>query len=316
MIDPPLFDTYTELENSQWLYNIKQQFVNNTWPSECLRCAQSETLEHPSIRQRSLSVHNDYYRQEDYLIVGGVLDNICNSACQSCNAGLSTKIGNLKYGKNYFIVNNSQLFDQLPQNRIVQIDLNGGEPTASPNYQKILENLPDSVQTIRVNTNGSRMLNNIEKILDKNIQLIITLSFDGTGAVHDYVRWPIIWNDYVKVVEEYQQLSTTYKNLKIEFWTTVHALNLYDMENIIAKAEQFGIPWNYGILDTPKQLNIRYNNSYVSKAKEKLLLSSSKTCNNIAKISGVDLNNQSEIDQFIDSQDYLRNIKIFDYIKD
>jgi sulfatase maturation enzyme AslB (radical SAM superfamily) len=64
------------------------------------------------------------------------------------------------------------------------------------------------------------------------MRLIITLSFDGTENIHDYARWPILWKDYKKNVNKYIELRNQYKNLRLNFWTTVTCLNVGDLENI------------------------------------------------------------------------------------
>ena len=150
--------------------------------------------------------------KKDYLVVGGVLDNVCNSACQTCNAELSTKIGSLE--KNYIKTNNFAKFFKLPQSRILEVDVNGGEPTASKNYKKLLANLPRKTKIVRMNTNGSRMIDEIITLLKKKIMVIVTISLDGVGDVHDYVRWPIKWKDYTKTVEKYKNYknNTNYLN--------------------------------------------------------------------------------------------------------
>jgi MoaA/NifB/PqqE/SkfB family radical SAM enzyme len=153
------------MENSAWLKDLKDQMSNDQWPKECMRCQQSEKVKGESIRTNSIDRHKLLTSvRKDYLIVGGVLDNICNSACQSCNARLSTKIGSLS-SKNYQQVDNYQLFKTLPMERIIELDVNGGEPTASKNYKKILNDLPANVKIVRMNTNGSRTIKEIENIL-------------------------------------------------------------------------------------------------------------------------------------------------------
>jgi sulfatase maturation enzyme AslB (radical SAM superfamily) len=224
---------------------------DNIWPKECVRCAMTEETSNTSIRLDMIErdrILNSI--QRDYLIVGGVLDNICNSACQSCNAELSTKIGSLT-SKDYKKINNYDNFFSLPQDRIVEVDVNGGEPTASPNYKRLLKNLPTSTKIIRINTNGSRVIPEIEELLKKEMRVIITLSFDGTEKVHDYARWPILWEDYKKTVAKYIELRKQYTTLRLNFWTTVSCLNVGDLENIIRYAETVGIDHAYGFCIHP-----------------------------------------------------------------
>ena len=111
------FKTFRDLHKSQWLKKIELDMTLDAWPDECIRCKQTEEVTGESIRTKSITRHKMLHPlKNDYLVVGGVLDNICNSACQTCNANLSTKIGSLE--KNYIKTNNLQKFFGLPQHRI------------------------------------------------------------------------------------------------------------------------------------------------------------------------------------------------------
>ena len=132
-------------------------------------------------------------------------------------------------------MDNYEIFKKLPQERIIEFDVNGGEPTASKNYKKVLSNLPENTKIVRMNTNGSRMIKEIEEVLKRKIMVIITLSLDGTGSVHDYARWPIKWKNYIKTVNAYKTLRRKYKLLQLDFWTTVSCLNIKNLPEIIPK---------------------------------------------------------------------------------
>jgi MoaA/NifB/PqqE/SkfB family radical SAM enzyme len=239
--------------------------------------------------------------KKDYLVVGGVLDNVCNSACQTCNAELSTKIGSLE--KNYIKTNNFAKFFKLPQSRILEVDVNGGEPTANKNYKKLLANLPRKTKIVRMNTNGSRMIDEIITLLKKKIMVIVTISLDGVGDVHDYVRWPIKWKDYTKTVEKYKKLQEQYKLLKLDVWTTVRCLNVGDLPNIIEYAKNKNIPHAWAFLNTPDALNVKYKNNLTTNAKH---IAPDKIA--IAE------NNSDQLKLFIKKQDYVRKINIRDYL--
>jgi len=240
--------------------------------------------------------------RKDYLIVGGVLDNVCNSACQSCNAGLSTKIGSLESKKDFPRVDNYEVFKKLPQERIIEFDVNGGEPTASKNYKKILKTLPDNVKIVRMNTNGSRMISELEDVLKRNIMVIVTMSLDGIGSVHDYTRWPIKWTDYKKTVDAYKKLQGKYKLLQLDFWTTVSCLNIKNLPEIINFAKNKNIPHDWAFLNKPSVLNIRYKNRFTTLAKHMS-----------PKEIAVEEDNSEQLELFIKRQDALRNISVDDY---
>ena len=302
MVNAKGFNSHEELEHSDWLQDIKDSMDKNHWPEECTRCQQSERVKGESIRTNSIARHKMLKPiRSDYLIVGGVLDNVCNSACQSCNAGLSTKIGSLE-SKNYPRVDNNGVFKQLPQDRIIEVDVNGGEPTASKNYKKLLKDLPDNVKIVRMNTNGSRMIAELEEVLKRNVMVIVTMSLDGIGHIHDYTRWPIKWADYKKTVAAYKELQKNYKLLQLDMWTTVSCLNIKTLPDIINFAKNKGIPHDWAFLQQPSVLNVRYTNKFTSRAKH-------MSPNEIA----VDVDNSEELDRFISRQDQLREIDIKDY---
>lgn len=314
MIGAPGFDSWQSMQSSRWLQQIRDTMSLDQWPQECQRCQQTEQTTNTSIRlnsiQRDISLSQ---HRHDYVILGGVLDNICNSACQSCNSAHSTKIGSLG-SKDYARVDNSMLFDQVPWDRIIELDLNGGEPTASPAYQSLLENLPPHVLIIRVNTNGSRVLPNIEKILKKNIRVIVTLSLDGTGPVHDYVRWPILWTNYQHTVAQYQWLRSQYTNLVLEAWTVVHSLNASAMPDIFKFIDREQLAHSWAYLAQPNALNPMLTNTMTLAAKQKLNEDRDSRSQQVAQLLATLTNNQFDLDQYIIKQDQLRNINIQDYL--
>lgn len=303
MIESPGFASWPIMQDSQWLADVKKTFEQDRWPKECRRCQDTEASNGESVRKASNQRHQILSRmREDYLVLGGVLDNVCNSACQSCSASHSTKIGSL-LGRHYPRVDNTLMLEQLPWESIIEIDISGGEPTASPRYQKLLENLPPNVKIIRVNTNGSRLLPNIENILAKQIFVTITVSLDGIESVHDYVRWPIRWADFVQTLEDYKDLRDRYHNLRLQSWTVVHALNIADLDNIKIFTRDNEIEHSWAYLHQPRPLDVRFSNSFTTPYKYL----------QPDLVASMD-DNQQELDKFIQEQDRLRGIDIGDYI--
>ena len=313
MVNALGFKTFDELEKSDWLKGIKETMSKDKWPEECVRCSDTEKVSGESVRTKSIDRHKVLHPiKQDYLVVGGVLDNICNSACQTCNAGLSTKIGSLAT-KNYERINNYETFWKLPQHRILEVDVNGGEPTASKNYKKILANLPSNTKIVRMNTNGSRMIKELEDILRNRTMAIVTLSFDGTGDVHDYVRWPIKWKQYIKCVNAYKNLQKRYPLLRLDCWTTVSSLNVENFPAILDFVTEQGLDHNWAFLNDPDVLSVRYKNKFTSRAKQVLENSSYSLCRQMAKHLATNADNSKLLELFIKRQDNLRGIDIKNY---
>lgn len=259
MIGAPVFGSLEEMEASDWLIGIKQKFAQDIWPIECQRCQQTELENNTSIRINSIALDQTQQCQ-DYLQVGGVLDNLCNAACQTCNSGNSTRIGSLT-SRQFSIVNNSDKFWQLPQDRILHLDINGGEPSYSKNYKRLIQKLPPNLKTLRLNTNCSTVLTELTDVANRGIEVTVTASCDGIGPVHDFVRWPIPWQDFYNNLMIYKTMP-----VKLNLWTTVSVLNVDDLPNIIAFASQHQIDHSYAYLKIPSELDINNNNPEQTKA--------------------------------------------------
>lgn len=296
------FQTHQQLEDSEWIKDMEALMAKGQWPKECIRCQRTEDLGGKSVRLASID-RDRLLRPlaEDYLVVGGVLDNVCNSACQSCNSNLSTKIGSLE-SRDYVRINNYERFWDIPQQRIVEVDVSGGEPTASKNYKDLLDRLPQSVRIVRMNTNGSRIIPELESLLKNQVKVIVTLSLDGIGQIHDYVRWPIMWNHYEHTLDRYLELQSRYKLLELDTWTTVSCLNINDLPNIMTYTSQRGLKHNWAFLEQPHILHVKYNNVFTRMAKH---LYPDQVC--------VDQDNGEQLKSFIHTQDKLRAIDHRDY---
>jgi sulfatase maturation enzyme AslB (radical SAM superfamily) len=292
MVRPPRFNSFNEMNASEWNQNLKD------WPNECVRCKVSESQGKESIRQFSNNQHKELSEaHKDYLIVGGVLDNVCNSACQHCNPHLSTKFGAI--ANNKIVVDNADKFYDFPQERIVKLDINGGEPTASPNYKKLLEYLPPNVKYVRINTNGSLRIDP-KPLLKRGIDVTITMSLDGIDKVHDYLRWPITWKTWLKQFNYYNK----FKNDKfhLDLWSTISALNLQDYTNIKKFCEDKKVNWAWAFLESPDVLSVRHTNFLTEPAKD------------LFDVVGVEQDNSHKLSEWLLYQDTIRKINYKDYL--
>jgi hypothetical protein len=266
MVNAPEYASLVDMEASSWLANTKELFKFGTWPKECQRCQEIEVESPSSVRIHAIALDRSEI-MVDYLQVGGVLDNVCNAACQTCNPDCSTRIGALT-SKTFPIVDNSNRFSNLPQERIRHLDINGGEPSYSKNYKRLLSNLPSNLKTLRLNTNCNIVLDELTTIANQGINVTVTVSCDGIGEKFEFMRWPIKWTTF------YQNLMT-YKTMPINLnlWTTVSVLNIDELSNIQAFAQEHGINHGYAYLKQPYELSIdntdlAARDAYISKQKE------------------------------------------------
>jgi sulfatase maturation enzyme AslB (radical SAM superfamily) len=302
MTNAPQFKTLQQMDSSEWLTNTRASMAQDSWPGECVRCKESENIGNKSIRQHSLNTHAQLLdARSDYLVLGGVLDNVCNSACQTCNEKLSTKIGSLR-SKQYTKINNSELIYTLPADRIVQMDINGGEPSASPNYLKLLQNLPPNVKHLRINTNGSRLITVLSDLIQRGIKVTVTVSLDGIGRGHDYVRWPIKWQDVEQNIQAYQAMALH----ELNTWTTVSALNIGDLKNIFSYVQQHNIKNSWALVETPSVLSVKHSNH---------LTRTADVPDELKSIVATGEDNTVELQLWTVAQDQLRGIVRWDYYR-
>lgn len=288
MVNAPQFASVQDMENSDWLNSLRTKLK----PSECIRCFETELGNGTSIRLNAIKFHQQQTKP-DYLIVGGVLDNICNSACLTCDENHSTKIGSLK-SKIYKIVDNTNRFWNLPVDRIVHLDINGGEPSASKNYKNVLKNLPVNIKSVRINTNCSHVINEIETLIERGITVTVTVSLDGIQEVHDFVRWPIKWEKFYENLMYYKSMD----KLDLNTWTTISALNIHNFLAIKQFTADHQLNHSYAFLHNPDPINVRYENNATVIYR-----------NIFPGIVAVDKNNQEELDEFVSRQKLLRNLK-------
>jgi hypothetical protein len=263
MINAPQFESLEDMESSMWLKKTREKMQSDQWPNECVRCKETEP---DSIRSYAIELDNKT-DQNDYLQVGGVLDNLCNAACMTCNETLSTRIGNLN-GPGFPVTNNFDKFCQLPQQRIVHLDINGGEPAYSKNYKRLLANLPPNLKTLRLNTNCSTVLTELTEIAKRGIEVTVTVSCDGIGLVHELVRWPIPWQEFYNNLMIYKTMP-----VKLNLWTTVSILNVDDLPNIQTFAQEHNIDHSYAYLKHPYELSVENpdisaRQAYINKQKQ------------------------------------------------
>jgi sulfatase maturation enzyme AslB (radical SAM superfamily) len=302
MTNAPQFETLQQMDSSAWLADIRNNMGQDIWPDECIRCKEIENIQNKSVRQQSLDRHAPLLdSRSDYLVLGGVLDNVCNSACQTCNETLSTKIGSL-LSKEYTKINNSALINTLPVERIVQMDINGGEPSASPNYLKLLENLPPNVKHLRVNTNGSRLITVLPDLVKRGIKVTVTVSLDGIGSRHDYVRWPVKWQDVEHNIQTYQNMGLH----ELNTWTTVSALNIGDLKNIFSYVEQNNLKNSWALFENPSVLSVKHSNHLTRQA---------DVPDELKHIVASGEDNTVELQLWTAAQDHTRGIKLWDYYR-
>ena len=312
MVNEPRFNSLIEMEQSKWLADIKEKLTNDIWPAECVRCKQREDIGEGSMRTMS----NDNNEQlskvnENYLIVDVIIDTICNAACQICSSKVSST-----YAKTFDIAVNKfkglPILQQLPADRIVQLDILGGEPGASKKAKQFMSTLVyqyPNLQTVRINSNGSIIIPEVQSLLDKGVTVDLCFSMDGTTKVFEYCRWPIKWNTFLSTLTYYANLRNKYLNLIVSTWSSFSAFSIADLPYIIIATQDLNVPHGGAGITFPAVIAIQRTNFLTLAAKQ--ILSGTP----LAQLIATDVNdNSAELTAFIKRNDAARGINIADYL--
>ena len=237
-----------------------RQFSNNEYgilgnkkPSEYLTLLKKQNLSHP----------------EDYNLE---ITNLCNLKCYMCKGGSSSKLlvenNDLQLADSDGIRNKKQedydvddvrldyLIDQIVEENVTSITLQGGEPLLNPKIIKMLQKLGegDTAKKVKVliTTNATQYSERILNILRKFEKIHIIFSIDGVGKVNDYLRYPSDFHQIKSNVKNYKTLG----NATFMITCTVQNINLLYVKDMIEFAWQNGIHLKLGILDIPSYLHL------------------------------------------------------------
>ena len=217
-----------------------------------------------------------FFHSVEYDALGG---NLCNLSCNMCNENSSSryfsesiKLNEIKNKKKSLIQlkPNEKVLKELPDilSKTNELKLVGGEPLMSEYTYKLMQMVTEPENVIlRIITNATNNPERFIKLANLFKKVIINVSIEGYQEVNDYIRYPSKWN----VIQENVKKLKTIKNNKIIFVSTINALNigkLYEIiENVKEDYTMSSIVTNnfYSINSIPDDIKNMYLNLYYSK---------------------------------------------------
>lgn len=164
--DPPqVFTTPDEFFHGKFMNDLRNDMLAGRKIDGCQNCYFSEKAGLRSERDKSIEMYGKVSTPK-LRVLNIMLDNICNLKCRMCNSSSSHSwksdeinlygrtIDAPKYKKNTYI-------DTLNLRDIERIELQGGEPLYSPDFEKILDKL-----------NEQNTLENVELWITTNATII------------------------------------------------------------------------------------------------------------------------------------------------
>lgn len=249
------------------LKDMRSQMLRGELPRECRVCKEMESAGLKSYREDyresfktsnkdliAMTTPGGHYEgslEEMDLSLG----NLCNLKCRMCSSLYSSK-----YCSEPSSVHDGSFIESLKKDhfeRVRKITIAGGEPLITKSFYDLLQNLVDwnlaPQIDLFIHTNMSiwpeEKLGNL-KFFNR---VDICVSFDGVGKVVEYIREPLIWQDFDDSYQMAMRFSYEVSNIFISNSITLQVFNLFDLKNIFEYIYKFEGPpkINLNLLASP-----------------------------------------------------------------
>ena len=164
-----------------------------------------------------------------------VLDTTCNAACIQCGTSQSSLWRNevaARDSKYIHIQPKSEIDSKIAHikqsvdiQKVKMLHFWGGEPLLTDTHTKFLNQIEDlSTVRLQYTTNGSIFPNDdVLELWNKCKQVIIGVSTDGIDDKFHYIRWPLRFDKWSRIVERFK--NETSSNVKFHINYCVLPLN-------------------------------------------------------------------------------------------
>jgi hypothetical protein len=256
--------SFEDYYHSEFLAEIKKDFLQDQWPRGCESCRREEENNIPSKRQLDHDRWSEHYKQyqldsNQLLTADLVFGNICNLKCIVCTSD-SSSLWRKEYLKIYGIDHAHVRADQIDLVKLltqhapnlVHLDLAGGETFLSgvPEQKTMLKHYIESGQagniTLHYNTNVTIFPDQEWWELWRHFREVdIQLSLDGIQERFEYLRYPAEWTTVAQHVDLYVIKEKQLENIRLSVCYTVSAYNIFYLDEFFSWCYNVGLPAPY-----------------------------------------------------------------------
>lgn len=251
------------------LEDVRQRSIAGEKLPMCNRCWSEEQLGFTSERQylikdlpNGLNYTDPAYYKQGPRHLNIKVSNICNLRCRTCQSYDSYlyHIEGEYYQKTYGLGNTPYTANKAKQSftdeqldhlfdfskNLERIELYGGEPFLDDQIPKYLTRLINEGMSkyidLSVSTNLTHRLSDTwRNILCNFKNVIVNASIDGIGDKFTYMRHPGNWDAAVNTLKDLFALQTENQYISIQPVVTVSALNVWDVPEIFAYFQDYGV---------------------------------------------------------------------------
>ena len=256
--------TFDQIQNSRYMQDLRQQFLDNVRPETCNSCWNVEVAGHKSKRLQTLDsvlatqVSNQSWTTDPVPLkyIDLKLGNICNLKCRICGAFSSSQIASekvatlpsdrKKHSFEYKMLRdgawpreNPTFWHELEKvlGQIKKFDISGGEPFLIEEHFEMLRNMVTKGYShdteIYYNSNGTVYPESAEEIWKDFQSVKIALSLDDIESRYEYQRSNADWEAVLNNLKKFKQLRTRHSNIKLEACCTVSVYNVLYLVEIL-----------------------------------------------------------------------------------
>ena len=267
---------FAEIQNSQYMQNLRQEFIDKKQPQTCRKCFREERSGRISKRMHTLDRLKHMIPDQDWtadaqplMFLDLKLGNICNLKCRICGSWSSSQfaveeLANLgpnedrKTNHHYRMLKqgawpreNPTFWKEIDQvvDQIRYIEFTGGEPFMIQEHFDMLQGLVDrgiahNIE-IHYNTNGPQYPEDADEIW-KHFKLIeIAFSIDDVGERFEYQRTNAVWKEVCRNIGWFRTLREHYSNIRLQVCSTVNIFNVLYLEELAQWIDQQSFDFVY-----------------------------------------------------------------------
>ena len=255
-------NTIEEIYHSEYMQNLRKQFLTGNKPETCQRCWGEEAAGRTSKRINSRIRLKEYYSKVDWYntnpdqlwFLDLKLGNICNLKCRICGSWSSSKWAQeevayvdkiwgdykeykrkdhlaFKYLKDGAWPRETEVFwdnlkTLLPD--IKYFEFTGGEPFLIEQHFELLRYAVETGDSkhieIHYNTNGT-VFPEAADLWNNFKHVEIAFSIDNVGARFEYERYGANWNDVQNNIDKFISMHSS--KISTQLCTTMNIQNIY-----------------------------------------------------------------------------------------
>jgi len=264
-----------DIQNSQHMQSLRQQFLNGEKPETCRKCWNEEQSNRTSKRMHTIDRLKHVIGDQEWLVdakplmfLDLKLGNICNLKCRICGSWSSSQSAaeEIKWTPQeqkkqtfaYQMLNDGNwprqsdhFWQQVDRhiNNIRYIEFTGGEPFLIQEHFDLLKGIVDRgiAQQVEIhyNTNGTQYPEHAVDIWKHFKTVEIAVSVDDIAERFEYQRSNARWIDILVNVSKFKKLRDTMSNIQLQCCITVNVFNIRYLRHVADWADYQGFDFVY-----------------------------------------------------------------------